>query len=46
MCTSCITRIMGKRVTASLEELHLEVVEAAKREHGKGSDAAGVRAAE
>jgi hypothetical protein len=36
---------MGKRVTASLEELHLEVVEAAKREHGVGSDAAGVRAA-
>jgi hypothetical protein len=45
MCTSCITQIMGKRVTASLEELHLEVVEAAKREHGVGSDAAGVRAA-
>ena len=38
-------QIMGKRVTASLEELHLEVVEAAKREHGVGSDAAGVRAA-
>jgi len=36
---------MGKRVTASLEELHLDVVEAAKREHGVGSDAAGVRAA-
>jgi hypothetical protein len=36
---------MGTRVTATLEDLHLEVLEDLKQQHGLGSDAAGVRTA-
>jgi len=36
---------MGDRVTATLEDLHVDVIEEIKQKHGLGSDAAAVRQA-
>jgi len=36
---------MGDRVTATLEDLHVDVLEEIKQKHGLGSDAAAVRQA-